>query len=52
MSPVNPLVEALDPVVWARANRELLAKVITELTFEEVLAPEPVDTNLPPAAVG
>jgi siderophore synthetase component len=37
---VNPLVESLDPTVWARANRELLAKIVTELTFEEVLAPE------------
>jgi siderophore synthetase component len=28
---------------WERANRELLAKVLTELWFEEVLWPEPLD---------
>jgi siderophore synthetase component len=43
MSPPNPLVEALGPALWDRANRELLAKVLTELTFEEVLHPEPLD---------
>jgi siderophore synthetase component len=43
MSPTNPLVEALDPALWERANRELLAKILTELTFEEVLHPEPLD---------
>jgi siderophore synthetase component len=48
---MNPLVEALDPTVWARANRELLAKVVTELTFEEVLAPEPAEPDRP-AQVG
>jgi siderophore synthetase component len=40
---VNPLVEALGPELWDRANRELLAKILTELTFEEVLHPEAVD---------
>ncbi|HEY3141563.1 MAG TPA: IucA/IucC family siderophore biosynthesis protein [Acidimicrobiales bacterium] len=29
----------MTPETWARANRELLAKIITELTFEEILAP-------------
>ena len=43
MSPSDPLVEALDPALWERANRELLAKILTELTFEEVLHPEPLD---------
>jgi siderophore synthetase component len=45
---VSPLAESLDPTVWARANRELLAKVITELTFEEVVSPEPTDADRPP----
>jgi siderophore synthetase component len=35
------LLGALDPEIWDRANRELLAKILTELTFEEVLTPEP-----------
>ncbi|MGH9212039.1 MAG: IucA/IucC family protein [Acidimicrobiales bacterium] len=36
-------LEALDPETWDRANRELLAKILTELTFEEVIHPEPLD---------
>ncbi|HMG41954.1 MAG TPA: IucA/IucC family siderophore biosynthesis protein [Acidimicrobiales bacterium] len=35
------ILAALDPVVWDRANRELLAKIVTELTFEDVLSPQP-----------
>lgn len=34
------LLDALRPELWARANRELLAKLLTELMFEEVLAPQ------------
>lgn len=39
MSRFDPL-GALTPATWERANRELLAKLLGELTFEEVLAPE------------
>ncbi|HEY8544591.1 MAG TPA: GNAT family N-acetyltransferase [Acidimicrobiales bacterium] len=46
LTPHTALLRALDPKVWSRANRELLAKIVTELTFEEVLQPEPLD---PPA---
>lgn len=38
----SALLDALDAETWARANRELLAKILTELTFEEVLAPEQI----------
>jgi siderophore synthetase component len=39
-APDEPLLDVLGPETWRRANRELLAKIITELTFEEVLTPE------------
>lgn len=47
--------EALTPEIWARANRELLAKIITELSFEEVLSPEavgPTELRLPVGEAG
>jgi siderophore synthetase component len=31
----------LDRPTWERANRELLAKLVTEWTFEDILVPEP-----------
>jgi siderophore synthetase component len=34
---MSDLVSALRPETWDRANRELLAKIVTELTFEEVV---------------
>jgi siderophore synthetase component len=40
VGPSSALVDVLEPETWARANRELLAKILTELTFEEILAPE------------
>ena len=39
---MTSLVDALEPERWERANRELTAKVLTELTFEELLRPEVV----------
>jgi siderophore synthetase component len=39
------ILDALTPATWGRANRELLAKILTELTFEDVLHPEPVDPD-------
>lgn len=36
------LRDALRPDHWARANRELVAKLLTELAYEEVLSPRPV----------
>jgi len=41
-APHTALLAALGPATWGRANRELLAKIVTELTFEDVLSPEPV----------
>ena len=38
--PHAELLGALTPDVWARANRELLAKILTELVFEDVLVPD------------
>jgi siderophore synthetase component len=35
---------------WARANRELLAKILTELDFEDVIRFEPVDPAAPDGA--
>jgi siderophore synthetase component/RimJ/RimL family protein N-acetyltransferase len=43
LTPHSRLLRALDPKVWARANRDLLAKIVTELTFEDVLHPEATD---------
>ena len=40
LTPHSRLLRALDPKVWARANRELLAKIVTELVFEDVLSPQ------------
>jgi siderophore synthetase component len=37
---MSELATALTPETWARANRELLAKIVTELVFEDVLSPE------------
>jgi siderophore synthetase component len=51
-APHRALLDALDPDTWARANRELLAKILTELTFEEVLHPERVPDGGSPAASG
>lgn len=34
------LVDALTPERWTRANRELVAKVLTEFVYEDMLAPE------------
>ncbi len=34
------LVDALTPERWARANRELIAKVLTEFVYEDMVAPE------------
>ncbi|MBJ7518134.1 MAG: hypothetical protein JHC84_00440 [Solirubrobacteraceae bacterium] len=34
------LVDALTTERWARANRELIAKVLTEFVYEDMLAPE------------
>ncbi|WP_320670861.1 IucA/IucC family protein [Patulibacter defluvii] len=42
MSGLDPLLGALTPERWATANRELTAKLLTELAYEELLAPEPV----------
>jgi siderophore synthetase component len=36
---MSTLAAELDPDCWARANRELIAKIVTELEFEELLAP-------------
>lgn len=41
-APHTALLGALGPATWSRANRELLAKIVTELVFEEVLVPEPL----------
>ena len=30
---------------WERANRELIAKLLTELEFEELLQPRSLTTN-------
>ena len=39
----DTIVDALTPSLWASANRELLAKAITELWYEEVIEPECTD---------
>lgn len=39
-APHTALLGALGPATWSRANRELLAKIVTELVFEDVLVPE------------
>lgn len=38
-------LDGLDPRTWARANRELIAKLLTELAFEELIRPEPVGSG-------
>lgn len=43
MSGPGPLVDALTPDRWTRANRELVAKLLTELAYEGVLAGTPDD---------
>lgn len=43
MSGPRPLVDALTPDRWTRANRELVAKLLTELAYEGVLAGVPDD---------
>jgi len=40
---VAALVDVLGPAVWERANRELVAKLLTELTYEEVVRPRAVE---------
>ena len=41
----DTVMTALTPQMWARANRELLAKAITELWYEEVIDPPCSDTG-------
>ncbi|MCK9249749.1 MAG: hypothetical protein M0P31_12355 [Solirubrobacteraceae bacterium] len=52
---LSPLLQALTPERWARVNRELVAKLLTELIYEEVLQPEPLeptdDADPPPGTV-
>lgn len=52
MTPPSRLRQALRPDLWARANRELIAKLLTELVYEEVLAPQQVDAGVPTAGLG
>jgi hypothetical protein len=40
--PPSAWATGVGPEAWTRANRELLAKLITELAFEDVLEPEPL----------
>ncbi|MET0420396.1 MAG: hypothetical protein ABW073_01705, partial [Acidimicrobiia bacterium] len=37
------LVDGLDQARWERANRELIAKILTEFVFEEIIAPDQID---------
>lgn len=47
MSGPGPLVDALTPERWARANREIVAKLLTELAYEDVLVGVPDDGSAP-----
>lgn len=42
MNGVERVLSGLRPGTWERANRELVAKLLTELAFEEVISPEVV----------
>ncbi|WP_430504590.1 IucA/IucC family protein [Haloparvum sp. PAK95] len=37
------LADALDPDVWTAVNRRLLAKMLAEFAYEEIVDPDPVD---------
>jgi siderophore synthetase component len=43
VSGLQPLLSALTPQHWTRANRELAAKLLTELAYEDVLVGIPLD---------
>ncbi|MFA4929343.1 MAG: IucA/IucC family protein [Patulibacter sp.] len=56
MSALQPLLAALTPERWSRANRELLAKLLTELAYEDVIVGIPLaadgedDSGIDPGA--
>jgi siderophore synthetase component len=52
LTPHTRLLQALDPATWRRANRELLAKIVTELVFEDVLVPTATDQGFRLAITG